>query len=169
MISDFASMLFLGRNNVEHLGIPDEEWVQILKTGQLPDGSYEFCVSAFWVDPSGLLVPAGDACFRFSISLAQAPVISSPYNGQELNTQMPTTIFTWTPPIGNIIGASIVYDLYIVKVPHGQNPNDVMNAAINYKANNPLIKTNLTGNQYVTQPYDLKIDSNIAKWIISKK
>mgnify|MGYP003513155536 FL=1 len=160
MISDFASMLFLGRNNVEHLGIPDEEWVQILKTGQLPDGSYEFCVNAFWVDPSGLLVPAGDACFRFSISLAQAPVISSPYNGQELNTQMPTTIFTWTPPIGNIIGASIVYDLYIVKVPHGQNPNDVMNAAINYKANNPLIKTNLTGNQYVTQPYDLKIDSN---------
>lgn len=160
IVNDVPSMLFLNRNNVDHSGVADEVWSQILKTGMLPDGHYSFCVTANYLDPNGALAQVGSACFEFTISLAQAPVITSPFDGQELNPQIPNTIFSWTPPIGNIIGANLAYDLYVVKVPQGQNPNDVMNAAVNYKANNPLIKTNLSGNQYVTQPYDLKIDTN---------
>lgn len=160
LINDMPSMLFLNRNNVDHSGVPDEVWSEILKTGQLPEGPYSLCVEAYYYDVNGALVFLKNACFNFTISLAQAPMITSPVNGQELNPQLPNTVFSWTPPIGNIMGANIAYDLYVVKVPQGQDPNDAMSAAVNYKANNPLIKTNLTGNQYVTQPYDLKIDTN---------
>lgn len=160
IINDVPSMLFLNRNNTDHSGISDEEWMRILKTGQLPEGSYRFCVQAYYLSSAGGMIQVGESCFNFAVSLAQAPMITSPMDGQELNSQIPNTVFAWTPPIGNTLGANIVYDLYVVKVPQGQNPNDIMNAAVNYKANNPLIKTNLAGNQYVTQPYDLIIDSN---------
>lgn len=161
IINDVPKMLFMSRNNVEHGGIGDAQWQQILKDGQLPEGQYEFCVTVHMVSPDGVSPDElGRACFNFSITQAQPPVITSPQDGQKLNPKMPNTVFSWTPPIGNTLGAAIVYDLYVVKVPQGQDPNDAMNAAVNYKANNPLIKTNLTGNQYVTQPYDLKIDSN---------
>ncbi|QQR96262.1 MAG: hypothetical protein IPJ93_06470 [Bacteroidota bacterium] len=141
-------------------GVPDAVWSNILKTGQLPDGHYNFCVEAFEITSAAGLISAGSSCYEFNISLAQAPIIISPFDGQNLNPQLPNTVFSWTPPIGNIMGANIVYDLYVVKIPQGSNPNDVMNAAVNYNANNPVKKINLTGNQYVTQPYDLQIDTN---------
>lgn len=160
MVADVPSMVFLGRNNVEHGVIQDEEWMQILKTGQLPEGTYELCVQAFTASAMAGPVKVGSACTNFSITQAQAPVITSPADGQELNSMIANTVFAWTPPVGNIMGANIVYDLYVVKVPQGQSPNDAVNAAVNFKANNPVIKNNLTSNQYVTQPYDLAIDTN---------
>ncbi len=160
IINDVPSMLFLNRNNVDPSGVPDAVWSNILKTGQLPDGHYNFCVEAFEITSAAGLISAGSSCYEFNISLAQAPIIISPFDGQNLNPQLPNTVFSWTPPIGNIMGANIVYDLYVVKIPQGSNPNDVMNAAVNYNANNPVKKINLTGNQYVTQPYDLQIDTN---------
>lgn len=161
IINDFRAMRFLARNNVEHSGVPAETWAQMIQKDQLPEGQYELCVNAFQALPTGGVGSLlGSACFTFYLTQAQPPVITSPINGQELNPQQPNTVFAWTPPIGNTLGATIVYDLYVVKVLKGQNPNEAINGAVNYKANNPLIKTNLTSNQYVTQPYDLTIDSN---------
>ncbi|HRB30559.1 MAG TPA: carboxypeptidase-like regulatory domain-containing protein [Ferruginibacter sp.] len=162
IINDVPKMLFLSRNNVDHGNISDELWQQILKNGQLPEGQYQLCVQVHQITVDGQVDPGeiASACANFSLTQAQPPVITTPQDGQELNLNLPNTVFSWTPPIGNTLGAAIVYDLYVVKVPQGQDPNDAMNAAVNYKANNPLIKTNLTGNQYVTQPYDLKLDSN---------
>lgn len=161
--NEVASMQFLNRNNVTHGGISAEQWAKVLRTGELPEGQYEFCVQALWINPRNPSGPTlvGEGCVRFTITNAQAPQITSPFDGQELNPQIPNTVFSWTPPIGNIAGANLVYDLYVVKVPQGQNPNDAINGAVNYKAGNPIIKTNLTGTQYVTQPYDLKIDTSV--------
>ncbi|HRP30585.1 MAG TPA: hypothetical protein PKV73_01780, partial [Agriterribacter sp.] len=114
VINDIPSMLFLNRNNVEHTGVPDEVWAEIMKTGQLPEGPYRFCVTANYVSGFAPPLQVGYACFDFSISLAQAPMITSPADGQEINPQIPNTVFSWTPPIGNIMGANIAYDLYVV-------------------------------------------------------
>ncbi len=160
IISDVSKMRFMARNVVTHGGISDDAWAKLLRDGQLPEGQYDFCVQVMWDSPAGNFISVGDACASFGLTLAQPPVIISPQDGQELEPALPNTIFSWTPPIGNTIGAGIVYDLYVVKVINGQNPDDAINGAVNYKANNPIIKTNLTANQYVTQPYDLKIDSN---------
>lgn len=157
--NDVAAMQFLRRNNLESGSIENEIFTEILRTGQLPEGRYEFCVSAWWASPD-TWQQLGSGCTTFSITNALAPKITSPFDGQVLNPQIPNTVFSWTPPIGNIVGANLAYDLYVVKVAEGQNPNDAINGAVNFKAGNPIIKTNLTGTQYVTQPYDLEIDSN---------
>lgn len=159
IINDISKMLFLNRRNVIHSGIDEQQWAQILRTDKLPEGQYRLCINVKTNSVTGSET-IGRACADFSVTYAQSPVITMPQSGQELNPAQPNTIFSWTPPAGNTIGAAVAYDLYVVKVLPGQNPNDAINAALNYKANNPLIKTNLTGNQYVTQPYDLKIDSN---------
>lgn len=132
----------------------------VLKNDLLPEGNWELCVQAFKVDFDGITQPASDeSCFPLNITRATPPIITSPMNGQAVPSLQPNVIFSWTPPAGNVIGAQVVYDLYAVKVMPGQSPNDAMNAAVGYKANNPLIKTNLFTNQYVTQPYDLKLDT----------
>lgn len=159
MINEVDAVIFLGRNNVDHSNIANEQWMQILQNDQLPEGNYQLCVSALTLSSAGGMTEVGSACYNFSISFAQAPIITSPFNGQELNAQVPNTVFSWTPPLGNTAGAALLYDLYVVKVPEGQNPNDAINAAVNFKANNPFIKTNQTATQYVTQPYDLSIDT----------
>lgn len=160
MINDAAKMRFLARNNVIHAGISDPQWMDILQNDELPEGQYELCIRAMRYDMSGSSVQVGEGCATFSITHALPPIITMPQDGQFLSPQQPNTVFAWTPVIGNTIGANVVYDLYVVKVLNGQNPNEAINAAINYKANNPIVKNNLTSNQYVTQPYDLKIDSN---------
>lgn len=160
IINDPTQLRFLARNNIDRLSSSDADWTRLMSENQLPEGQYELCINAFAVVGGQVSNMAGSACFTFYITNAQPPVITSPVNGQELDPSLPNTVFAWTPPIGNTLGANIVYDLYVVKVLKGQNPNEAMNGAVNYKANNPLIKTNLTTNQYVTQPYDLTIDSN---------
>lgn len=160
IMNDVSKMRFLARNNVIHQGISEPDWMNILQNDQLPEGQYELCVQAMEKDVDGNPHELGRGCAVFSITRAQPPVITMPQDGQYLNPQQPNTVFSWTPVIGNTIGANVVYDLYVTKVLNGQNPADAIEGAINYKANNPIIKKNLTSNQYVTQPYDLKIDSN---------
>lgn len=160
IINDVPKMQFLARNNVIHQGISEPDWMNVLQNDKLPEGQYELCVQAMGRDRNGNHVELGRGCAIFSITYAQPPIITMPQDGQTLNPQQPNTVFAWTPVIGNTVGANVVYDLYVVKVMDGQNSNDAIDAAINYKANNPIIKQNLTSNQYVTQPYDLKMDSN---------
>ncbi|MCO5286492.1 MAG: hypothetical protein M9898_08775 [Chitinophagaceae bacterium] len=160
IMNDVSKMRFLARNNVIHQGISEPDWMSILQTDQLPEGQYELCVQAMEKDVSGVPHELGRGCAIFSVTRAQPPIITMPQDGQYLSPQQPNTVFSWTPVIGNTVGANVVYDLYVTKVLNGQNPADAIDGAINYKANNPIIKKNLTSNQYVTQPYDLKIDSN---------
>lgn len=133
---------------------------QILTSNLLPEGNWTLCVQAMSVNVDLQIFPvSNEACYPINITRANPPVITSPFNGQTLPSQQPNVVFAWTPPTGNTIGAQVVYDLYAVKVLPGQSPNDAINAAVAYKANNPLVKSNLSGNQYVTQPFDLKLDT----------
>ncbi|MBX2888326.1 MAG: hypothetical protein KF829_06705 [Ferruginibacter sp.] len=161
IINDPTQLRFLARNNIDRLSSSDADWTRLMSENQLPEGQYELCINAFAVVGGQVSNMAGSACFTFFITNAQPPVITSPVNGQELDPLLPNTVFTWTPPIGNTLGANIVYDLYVVKVAEGQNPNEAINGAVTYKAGNPIIIKNLTTNQYVTQPYDLKIAPNV--------
>lgn len=161
IFSDFQQLRFLGRNNTEIIGFSSEEWNQVLMKDMLPEGNWELCISIKFVGPDFGVTDRtlGSACFNFNITRANAPILTSPYNGQVVPAVQPNIAFSWTPPIGNTLGAQIVYDLYVVKVMADQNPNDAINAAISYKANNPLIKNDLIANQYVTQPFDLPLDT----------
>lgn len=158
LINDVPLLQFLGRNKVTNNGLPEVEWTKILQDNQLPEGRYQLCVQAVWDTAAGIQL--GEGCALFNITKAAPPVITMPQNGQTLSQHQPNIAFAWTPAIGNTVGANVVYDLYVVKVVDGQNPDDAINGAISYQSNNPMIKKNLASNQYVTQPYDLKIDTN---------
>lgn len=165
IMTDAQQLRFLQRNNVEST-FPDEVWADILRTGLLPESNWELCVAAVSVtiDPDGnpVYTTHGQSCFPVNMNRANAPIITSPFSGQSIPAQQPNMAFSWTPPIGNLTGAQLLYDLYVVKLMSDQNPNDAINAAVTYKANNPLVKTNLTVNQYVTQPFDLKLDTGFT-------
>lgn len=159
IINDVSKMRFLARNNVEHQGISEQDWANVLQNDQLPEGQYELCVQAMRMDVDGIPVELGRGCATFSITHAQPPIITTPINNQVIPSIQPNLVFSWTPPIGNTLGAQMVYDLYAVQLIPGQSPDEAIDAAVNFKANNPFVKTNLTSNQYVTLPYDLKLVS----------
>lgn len=155
IISDPVQLRFLNRNAVEQ----NEFTREILKNNQLPEGNLTLCVQVFWFEDNTVQPVSAEACFPLNITRASAPVITSPFNDQTVPSLQPNIAFAWTPPAGNLIGAQLTYDLYAVKVMPGQSSNDAIDGAVNYKANNPFVKTNIIGNQYVTQPFDLKLDT----------
>ncbi len=147
---------FLDRRNIEIVAPADVE-NNVLRTGLLPEGNYEFCVQALDYDtevPLSLAAPAG--CLFFPLSRLQPPVLINPLCEATLTDDWP--VFTWSPPIGNVTGGDFRYDLYLVRLYPGQNMNDAMNRAVDYRAGNPIIIEDLLTNTYAYQPGDQPLE-----------
>ncbi len=156
LFASTESQGFLDRRNIEIIAPRDVE-ANILRTGILPEGNYEFCVAAFDYDtgaPLSLAAPAG--CLFFTLSRLQPPVLINPACESTLVDEWP--VFTWTPPVGNSVGADFRYDLYLVRLYPGQNANDAMNRAVDYHAGNPIIIEDLLTNMYAYQPGDQPLE-----------
>ena len=154
IMANDQALNFLDPNNIE-TNVSKRQQNRIIRSGVLPEGNYSYCVHAEDYNtglPQSLQRPAG--CSRFNISYPQPPQFVQPHCGTTTGDEFP--IFTWTPPIGYIVGANIRYDLYIVQMPvRGINdPNDVMERAVEYKAGNPLVLKDLIGPFYQYLPSD---------------
>lgn len=131
----------------------------IVQTGQLPEGMYTLCVEAYAYNSTQLLSQPGGGCFTFGLYYAQPPIITQPLHGTEINAYMTNPVFTWTPPLGNLSGAVIQYDLVVTPVYAGQDPNDAIIAARTYQRGQPvLVKEGLPSNVYVRQVSDLAFE-----------
>lgn len=131
----------------------------IVQTGQLPEGVYRLCVEAYDYNSTQLLSQPGGGCFSFALYYANPPIITQPVHGTELSAYMTNPVFTWTPPLGNLAGALIEYDLLVTPVFPGQNPNDAIIAARTYQRAQPvLLKEGLMANVYVRQVFDLAFE-----------
>lgn len=131
----------------------------ITQTGQLPEGIYELCVAAYDYNGPTLLSSPGTGCFTFALYFANPPLITQPVNGSVLSAHMTNPVFTWTPPLGNLAGALIEYDLVVTPVFPGQDPNDAIIAARTYQRGQPvLVKEGLPANIYVRQVFDLAFE-----------
>lgn len=153
-----GSMDFLDPQNVTTNA---DELVQrsIVQSGQLPEGVYRLCVEAYDYNGPQLLSQPGGGCFSFSLYYANPPIITQPVNGTVLSAYMTNPVFTWTPPLGNLAGALIEYDLLVTPVFEGQNPNDAIIAARTYRRGQPiLVKEGLLSNVYVRQVFDLAFE-----------
>ncbi len=125
----------------------------VVQTGILPEGNYTFCVQALdYLSGAPLSGAAPIGCIPLQISYLQPPVLVQPVC--ESAVQSPLPVFSWTPPVGNVAGGMLRYDLYILKLLPGQNPNDAMHNAFNYRAGNPYIVENIPINTYVYLPAD---------------
>ncbi len=151
-------MDFLDPNYVTTNASPTQEQ-SIVQTGQLPEGVYTFCIEVYDYNGPQLLSMANAGCFTFLLQYANPPIIVQPANGQQISPYMINPVFTWTPPLGNLTGAMISYDLLVTPVFPGQNPNDAIIAARSYLRGQPvLVKNGLMNTVYVRQPSDLPFE-----------
>ena len=115
----------------------------IIQTGMLPAGIYEFCVSIVSVNGEFITIPL-EVCNTMLITDYQMPELINPAHNLEISSiLLPSTIFTWSPmspppPKGlkYIIAVSEVYD--------GQSPSQAF--LVNY----PIIEEEIiVGTQFI--------------------
>ena len=138
--------------------IPGTLQRNILATGLLPEGNYDFCVEARDYLSSALLsatAPAG--CIPINISYPDPPILISPECDAQIQSNLP--IISWTPPIGNLAEALLVYDLYVVPLQPEENPFEAIDRAYTYQAGNPIIFRDLLEPFYAWQIYDLPLET----------
>ena len=158
---------FLNENNVDIVA-DDRIRNMILKDGIVPEGTYSFCIEVLDFNTRENLsqsYPMG--CAMIPIAFLQPPVITNPMDEMDVFTNMPQ--FAWTPVTGNIGRDIISYDLYILKLLKGQNPQDAILQAVNYNVGNPLKKTlSMPGYVYLPSDWPLEDSAMYAMQVIAK-
>jgi hypothetical protein len=162
-------MRFFDQGNIT-TNANDAMLASIIRSGTLPEGTYQLCVHAYDYNTGRQLSPTGMGCFSFDLSLADPPLITFPQNNYVYPAEQKNLNFSWTPPLGNLAGSLIEYDQVVVKVQAGQNPNDAVAAARDFKAGNPkLDKKGTLSQTYITQPYDLPFEpGTYAMQVVAK-
>ena len=152
------AMRFFDQGNIV-TNANDAMVANILRSGMLPEGTYQMCVNAYDYRSGKQLSVSGMGCFSFSVSQLDPPLITFPQNNHVYPAEQKNLNFSWTPPLGNLAGSLIEYDQVVVKVQPGQNPNDAIAAARDFGAGNPkLNKRGTLAQTYITQPYDLAFE-----------
>lgn len=133
-ITGSAGLNHYASSNIDdyETNVSSVEKANIALSGILPEGNYQFCIQAFNYDePSYALSSPLMGCAIIPISNVQPPIIIQPMCGSEVQALNPQQLLiNWMPPIGNIAGGMIQYDLYMVNVPEGLNPFDVMDGFV---------------------------------------
>jgi hypothetical protein len=142
---------FMNQSAIE-TNVTNADAANIAKDGVLPEGNYTYCLQAFDYDtdqPLSMGEPVG--CASFSISYVKPPVAIAPTCEDTIYVPFfgkIQPIFSWSPPLGNVAGANIRYDLYIVKLAAGQDPQVAMEQAIPSGAGAFFIKKDISTNSY---------------------
>ncbi len=147
--------------NAVETNIPERTQIDLLASGILPEGNYTFCVQALdYTTSVPLSQPAPAGCAFIPISYMLPPVLMNPICESTVYNRLPS--FLWSPPVGNPGRGSFLYDLYIMKLTEGQDPNIAMDRAVEYRAGNPLIIENIPTNNYVYRPSDPILEHGVT-------
>ncbi len=141
---------YLDLNNLQ-TNLSNTEYANLFQLGLMPEGFYTFCLYAYTRNANGNYIPvsdpqAGSTCSMFNVGYVVPPTIINPLD-QSNTTPTPNQnlIVQWTRPAGNLQGAHLVYDLYIVKVIQGEDPNTATNASVQYGAGIFYKQANIIG------------------------
>ncbi|MBA4258714.1 MAG: hypothetical protein C0446_06090 [Chitinophaga sp.] len=119
----------------------------IERTGKLPSGQYQVCVSI--LQPGTFQIIAADRCRIFNLLGVQLPFLMMPINQSiipKLNAQNAIT-FRWTPVTPQSAIAPATYRLQVFEVLSNQQPVQAL------RANQPILDISLRGvTQYIWQP-----------------
>jgi len=85
------------------------------QTGKLPFGAYTFCVNVISTSNK----PLGSDCEEKDIKPISPPVLSSPYNTEDIAITNP--LLVWIPPLP-LLDITVNYALKLVEVQQGQTP-----------------------------------------------
>ncbi|WP_295237457.1 hypothetical protein [Sediminibacterium sp.] len=135
-VMPFEYMVFSGqfKNSIE-------------KTGKLPSGQYQICVSI--LQSGTFQVLAAERCRIFNLYGVQLPFLMMPVNQSiipKLSAQNAIT-FRWTPVIPQSAIAPATYRLQVFEILSNQQPVQAL------RANQPILDISLRGvTQYIWQP-----------------
>lgn len=98
---------------------------QAIRTQQLPEGSYEYCV--WLLSPDGSVIHRLESCPRFDIFLPDPPQLIAPKNQFDLpDPDRSPPVFQWTSIAPIPPGMTPQYRLRIYPVYHGQSARDAV-------------------------------------------
>lgn len=102
---------------------------QLVNGNGLPEGNYLFCYYAAEYATGAPLSSQSMGCANVNITHHEPPFLLQPMCDKEVNPKTPQNLlFTWTVPAGaNPI--NIEYELTMVELLQGQNPNQALDAA----------------------------------------
>jgi hypothetical protein len=156
---------FLDLNNLQ-TNLDNQAYSNLFQYGMIPEGYYSFCIYAYSRNANGNYVPVSDplasgTCFNYNVGYVVPPVIISPMQGVSVATTTNQNLnMTWTRPVGNLQTASLVYDLYLVKVIPDQDPNLSLNNAVQYGSGIFFKQQNIPVNNFqFTQLSGFQLDS----------
>jgi hypothetical protein len=144
---------YLDINNLQ-TNLNNQAYSNLFQFGMIPEGFYSFCIYAYTRNTNGNYIPVSDpqaagSCFAYNVGYVVPPVILSPMPDASITATPNQNInMTWTRPVGNMQGAALVYDLYMVKVVPDEDPNLSLNNAIQYGAGIFLKQSNLQINNF---------------------
>lgn len=132
--------------------LDDQTKAKLYQFGMIPEGFYSYCVTAFRIDGNGNYEPVSDpnsSCAFVNIGYVQPPQILSPLpNDHIVPGPLQNVSITWTRPVGNLQGAALTYDLYLVKVLTGEDPALAMSNAVQYGAGIFMKQENIPATVY---------------------
>ncbi|HRP56737.1 carboxypeptidase-like regulatory domain-containing protein, partial [Agriterribacter sp.] len=132
--------------------LDDQTKARLYRLGMIPEGFYSYCVTAFRIDGNGNYQPVSDpkgSCAFVNIGYVQPPQILSPLADDNIIPNPVQNLnITWTRPVGNLQGAVLTYDLYLVRVLQGQDPALAMSNAVQYGAGIFMKQENIPATVY---------------------
>ena len=103
---------------------------QIERTGRIPDGEYQFCVTVRQGLPESPGAQLANECASFSITAPQPPSLIAPLDADSVSISRPT--FIWSPVMLGP-GKQVSYHLRVAPILSGQSPLDALNNVPQYE------------------------------------
>lgn len=144
---------YLDLNNLQ-TNLDNTAYTNLFRLGLIPEGFYTFCIYAYTRDANGDYIPVSDpqsssSCFSYNVGYNSPPIILSPMPDEQVfPTPGQNVNIIWTRPTGNIQNATLVYDLYLVKVLPNEDPQVSLTNAIEHGAGLFFQKSNLTATNF---------------------
>ncbi|MGH7639027.1 MAG: hypothetical protein ACREOK_15360 [Gemmatimonadaceae bacterium] len=104
---------------------------QIERTGRIPDGEYQFCVTVRQGLPESPGAQLANECASFSITAPQPPSLIAPFDTDTIRVPRPT--FVWSPVMLGP-GNQVNYHLRVTPMLPGQAPLEALNNVPQYEA-----------------------------------
>lgn len=132
--------------------LDEQTKTQLYQLGMIPEGFYTYCVTAFIIDGNGRYTPVSNpdgSCAFVNVGYLQPPQIIGPLPDDHITPNpLQNVNLIWTRPTGNLQGAALAYDLYLVKVLNGQDPALAMSNAVQYGAGIFMKQENIPATTY---------------------
>lgn len=165
-----SSQNFFTENNIDITGIDPKSLI----SGLIPQGFYEFCIKVAPYNQRPAILNGNEprGCIMIPITYIEPARLTMPICDpvtpiQSTNPQ--NIVFNWTPCVGNIAGAQITYDFYLVRVPEGQNPNDAINNAISRNVGNPYSEKDLVAPNLIFGANYPELANGLYAWMVVAK